>query len=142
MKLKEFIAVFSYDNEISVLNADNTFMLHRYHMSQKPSEGSLMDWELKFTDIADCDVIRIRSIINAPGITIQVATKKLCIEFLPQLVTLQNAPLWFYNEIHKKSIQSCAKEKGCEDCFHNYHCPMPQEGYDFNPDTCPYNHDN
>ena len=32
--------------------------------------------------------------------------------------------------------------KGCEDCWHNYHCPMPQEGYDFNPDTCPYNPDN
>ena len=33
------------------------------------------------------------------------------------------------------------ENKGCKDCFHNYHCPMPQEGYDFNPDTCPYNHD-
>lgn len=32
--------------------------------------------------------------------------------------------------------------KGCEDCWHNYHCPMPQEGYDFNPDTCPYSPDN
>ena len=29
---------------------------------------------------------------------------------------------------------------GCEKCFHNYHCSMPQEGYDFDPDTCPYNH--
>lgn len=28
--------------------------------------------------------------------------------------------------------------KGCKDCWHNYHCPMPQEGYNFNPDTCPY----
>ena len=34
------------------------------------------------------------------------------------------------------------REKGCEDCWHNYHCSMPQEGYDYNPDTCPYNHDN
>lgn len=32
--------------------------------------------------------------------------------------------------------------KGCKDCWHNYHCPMPQEGYDFNPDTCKYNPDN
>ena len=29
--------------------------------------------------------------------------------------------------------------KDCSDCWHNYHCPMPQEGYDFNPDTCKYN---
>ena len=34
------------------------------------------------------------------------------------------------------------KEKECRDCWHNYHCPMPQEGYDYNPDTCPYNPDN
>ncbi len=27
---------------------------------------------------------------------------------------------------------------GCEDCWHNYHCPMPQEGYDYDPATCPY----
>ena len=32
--------------------------------------------------------------------------------------------------------------KGCKYCWHNYHCPMPQEGYDYNPDTCPYNPDN
>ena len=32
--------------------------------------------------------------------------------------------------------------KECKDCWHNYHCPMPQEGYDFNPDTCKYNPDN
>lgn len=32
--------------------------------------------------------------------------------------------------------------KECKDCWHNYHCSMPQEGYDYNPDTCPYNPDN
>lgn len=32
--------------------------------------------------------------------------------------------------------------KECRDCWHNYHCPMPQEGYDYDPDTCPYNPDN
>ena len=31
---------------------------------------------------------------------------------------------------------------GCEDCWHNYHCPMPQEGYDYDPKTCPWNPDN
>lgn len=33
-------------------------------------------------------------------------------------------------------------QKECKDCWHNYHCPMPQEGYDYNPDICPYNPDN
>ena len=32
--------------------------------------------------------------------------------------------------------------KECKDCWHNYHCPMSQEGYDYNPDTCPYNPNN
>lgn len=31
---------------------------------------------------------------------------------------------------------------GCEDCWHNYHCSMPQEGYDYDPKTCPWNPDN
>lgn len=40
------------------------------------------------------------------------------------------------------SLHSCNESiKKCKDCWHNYHCPMPQEGYDFNPDACPYNPD-
>ena len=35
-----------------------------------------------------------------------------------------------------------SKMKECRDCWHNYHCPLPQEGYDYDPDTCPYNPDN
>lgn len=34
------------------------------------------------------------------------------------------------------------KLHGCEACWHNYHCPLPQEGFDYDPDTCPYNPDN
>lgn len=34
------------------------------------------------------------------------------------------------------------KKKCCKDCWHNYHCPMPQEGYDYDPDTCEWNPDN
>ena len=44
-----------------------------------------------------------------------------------------------------KIIKVMNKEEkclGCENCWHNYHCPMPQEGYDYNPETCVYNHDN
>ena len=41
-----------------------------------------------------------------------------------------------------KAIREKIAEKGCKDCWHNYHCPIPQEGYNYNPDTCPYNPDN
>ena len=41
-----------------------------------------------------------------------------------------------------EEVDNMSKEKECRDCWHNYHCPMPQEGYDYNPDTCPYNPDN
>ena len=26
-------------------------------------------------------------------------------------------------------------QKECKDCWHNYHCPIPQEGYDYDPDN-------
>lgn len=29
----------------------------------------------------------------------------------------------------------------CKDCWHNYHCPLPQEGYNYDPNNCPYNPD-
>lgn len=45
-------------------------------------------------------------------------------------------------ELNKNYYLNYSMEKECRDCWHNYHCPMPQEGYDFNPDTCPYNPDN
>ena len=45
-------------------------------------------------------------------------------------------------ELNKNYYLNYNMEKECKDCWHNYHCPMPQEGYDFNPDTCPYNPDN
>lgn len=32
--------------------------------------------------------------------------------------------------------------KNCKDCWHNYHCGIPQEGYNYDPDICPYNPDN
>lgn len=32
--------------------------------------------------------------------------------------------------------------KRCKDCFHNYHCPMSQEGYNYDSNTCPFNPDN
>lgn len=39
-------------------------------------------------------------------------------------------------------LEKLEKEETCKDCWHNYHCPMSQEGYNFNPATCPYNPDN
>ena len=44
--------------------------------------------------------------------------------------------------IQALQLTESEKTKDCGDCWHNYHCPMPQEGYDFNPDTCKYNPDN
>ena len=47
-----------------------------------------------------------------------------------------------YNKLLEKkkamSKQVNNVDKGCRDCWHEYHCPMPQEGYDYNPDTCPF----
>ena len=58
-----------------------------------------------------------------------------------QIDILRNKGLTMVTENHV-SFETVKRLKECRDCWHNYHCSMPQEGYDFNPDTCPYNPDN
>lgn len=44
-----------------------------------------------------------------------------------------------HRNLTKKETETPIKTyKGCMDCHHQYHCPMHQEGYDYNPDTCEY----
>ena len=54
MKLKDFIEQFSHNNEIYIENKERKQM---YYISSKDKTtektGAIMDWELKFTDIAD-----------------------------------------------------------------------------------------
>lgn len=146
MTLEQFLIQFSHNNEVYVENEGNFQMYYRYHPEDKIMDGTIMDWELQYTNIALCEVMCIKNVIREknfpPAFTIQVKTTKIVIDFVPNRVSLDTAPLWLYNKIHNANVDGSVRELCCKDCFHNYHCPMPQEGYDFNPKTCVYNPDN
>ena len=114
MKLKDFIEQFSHNNEIYIENKERKQM---YYISPKDKTteetGVIMDWELKFTDIADCEVVKISNVLRPgkdQGITIVIDTEGDTFRFIPELITMDNAPLWLYNAAHGTNI--C----GCEAC--------------------------
>lgn len=125
MKLKDFIKKFSQNNEVYVENRNNYAMGARWN--DKFAEDSLqfMDWELKFTDIADKEVLRIKNVergIHGTGITIVIDTDEQQFHFLKELVTRENAPLWFFEHIHGIVTDGVALDKTI--------CPMKID------DTC------
>ena len=107
MKLKDFIEQFSHNNEMYIENKERKQM---YYISpeDKTTEktGAIMDWELKFTDIADCEVVKIY-----PGkeqsITIVIDIEDDTFRFIPELITIDNAPLWLYNAAHGTNVRGC-----------------------------------
>lgn len=108
MKAKDFIDRFSHNNEVWIENRENYCMYHKYHpKDNKLHDGTVMDWSLRFTDIANCNVIRIANVIHercAAAITIVVNTDKREFTYLPELTTLDNTPLWLYNRTHQTEI--------------------------------------
>lgn len=55
-----------------------------------------------------------------------------------QKLTLLNKE---FQKAVSESDEDFKPKKTCRDCWDSYHCPMPQEGYDYDPDTCPHNLD-
>ena len=111
MKLKNFIEQFSHNNEMYIENKERKQM---YYISpeDKTTEktGAIMDWELKFTDIADREVIKISNVLRPgkeQGITIVIDTEDDTFRFIPELITIDNAPLWLYNAAHGTNVRGC-----------------------------------
>ena len=72
--------------------------------------GAIMDWELEFTDIADCEVVEISNVLRpgkVQGITIVIDTEDDTFRFIPELITIDNAPLWLYNAAHETNVRGC-----------------------------------
>lgn len=111
MTLKDFISQFSHNNQMFVENKNNYWMTYRYTPDGKViDDDPIMDWELQHTDIADCEVICIKDVIrdgHMGSITIKVDTEKQDFQFVKDLVTLNNSPLWLYNEVHGTNIKGC-----------------------------------
>ena len=112
MKLKDFIEQFSHNNEVYIENKENYCMQYRY-LPEDKEKDELMDWELQYTDICDCEVMCIKNVIHLdenhhmkmPAITIKIDTDKKEFMFLKSLVTQDNAPLWLYNKMHGTHIE-------------------------------------
>ena len=108
MRLSEFIENFMHNNEVVIENRDNYQM--GYYYPNEDEKFVLMDWELQYTDIADCDVICVKNVIRkdiGQHITIKVDTDKTFFVFVKDKVSLDNAPLWLYNKMHGTDIQGC-----------------------------------
>ena len=97
-----------HNNEVVIENRDNYQM--GYYYPNEDEKFVLMDWELQYTDIADCDVICVKNVIRkdiGQHITIKVDTDKTFFVFVKDNVSLDNAPLWLYNKMHGTDIQGC-----------------------------------
>ena len=108
MKLKDFIEQFSHNNEMYIENNERKQMCY-ISPKDKTTEvtGTIMDWELKFTDIANCEVIKISNVLRPgkeQGITIVIDTECDTFRFIPELITIDNAPLWLYNAAHETNV--------------------------------------
>ena len=108
MNLKDFVHNFSHNNAIFVENVNCYCMTYKYNDEDKVHDGLIMDWELLHTDIAECDVLKISNVIHpngGHGITIVVDTDKKEFNFIPDLVTMDNSPVWLYEKVHKTKIE-------------------------------------
>lgn len=107
MKVKDFINRFSQNNEMYIENRNNIEMRYRFRPDTIIKYGTVMDWMLPFTTLADLEVICIKDVIRLEkvgGITLKVDTEEEEFTFLKDLVSLDNCPLWLYNRVHNKNI--------------------------------------
>lgn len=110
MKLEDFIKQFSHNNPIYIENKERVQMYYKSIENGSEQTGSIMDWELKFTNIAQCEVIKLANVFRRgkpQGFTIVIDTDKDEFEYIPELITRDNAPLGLYNDAHKTNIQGC-----------------------------------
>ena len=109
MTLREFINNFSHNNEIWIENNEHYCMTYKYRSDDESHDGLIMDWELQFTDIADCSVIKISNAIHPKGkqgITIVIDSDKKEFNFLPDKVNTDNSPLWLYEKVHNEKLNT------------------------------------
>ena len=77
MTIQEFIKQFSHNNEIVIENRD----CYAMDLSSRPQKDGkprlvVMDWQIEYTDIADCEIICISNVYRQPEIQ-QVITLRI-----------------------------------------------------------------
>lgn len=109
MTIKDFIKEFSHNNSIYVENKNNYRMQYRYNQNSK-LQDKLIDWEIEFTNISDCDIICISQVYDSDGrfraITLKIDTELTEFIFDKEKISLKYAPLWLYEEVHETKINA------------------------------------
>ena len=107
--LSDFCERFSHNNEVYVENKSNCCMSYRYNDNDTQDNNKLiMDWELQYTDISDCNVVCISNVLrdgNPQGITIVIDTDKEDFSFDKTKVRKDNSPVWLYEKVHEVKLQ-------------------------------------
>ena len=116
MTVSDFCKRFSHNNEIYVENKDRKEMGYRYNELSEIKYGMIMDWELKYTNIADCKLLRISNVIRpgeSQGITFVVDTVEENFEYSKEKTTIGNSPLWLFEKVNGTKIM-VGVSNGCE----------------------------
>lgn len=120
MELKDFIKQFSHNNALWIENNKRRVMASRYNNDEEWVCRTLMDWELTHTDIAKAEVICISNVMRHSepwAVTIVINSDSDIISFIPELVTMDNSPLWLYERVHQVTLEGkCCCEQN------NAHC--------------------
>lgn len=109
MTIEKFIEQFSHNNEVVIENRD----CYAMDLSSRQREDGkpvlmVMDWEIRYTDIADCEMICISNVHREPDIqqviTLRIDTDRKSYAYVPEKVKTDNCPLWLYNHVHHTDI--------------------------------------
>lgn len=109
MKLKDFIAEFMQNNEVVLENKDN-YEMHYKYLPEENENIVLMDWECKYTNVSDCEIISVKNVIRkyvGQHVTLKIDTDLKDFIFEKDKVNLTNSPLWLYNKMHEATIIPC-----------------------------------
>ena len=109
MKLKDFIEEFMQNNEVVLENKDN-YEIHYKYLPEEHEKVVLMDWECKYTNVSDCELICVKNVIRrdvGQHITLKIDTDLKDFIFEADKVSMTNSPLWLYNKMHRTTIPCC-----------------------------------
>lgn len=98
MKLIDFIDTYISPNSSLILRNKNMECM-KCILGKISKSTKIMDWYIKYSNIQNANVLKICA-IEGSYLCIDLDIENLDYLILPDLVTLENSPFWFYNESH------------------------------------------
>jgi hypothetical protein len=100
MTISKFIEEYSHNNPCCVENINNIILSCK--IRDNKYQDILMDWMIKFTNIADLPIksINIVEINNKDRLVFKIDSDITEFYIDKDKVNLENCPVWFYDEVH------------------------------------------